>query len=88
MREDPEGLDSRPALLKALRTRCEAVCQAEVQRLAHRAPTLTEAQQRAVGAALDDLVERLLLSRMRHSDVCPALVAELFRVPEQHGGGQ
>ena len=73
-----EDLERPSEALKGLRTRTEMVCAGEMERLASRAPGLTEAQQRVVRRALDDLAERLLLSRARGTDLPPALIAELF----------
>jgi hypothetical protein len=73
-----EESETTPRRLAALHARSDAVCRTEMERLTRRVPTLTEAQQHVVRAALDDLAEELLLSRMRRSALRPAVIAELF----------
>jgi hypothetical protein len=60
------------------------VIEAEVQRLSHRVPSLGTADLEVIDAALEDLLESLILDRLRHApqDLAPLLWC-LFGTPRE-----
>ncbi len=65
-------------LADQLRRSSRAVIDQELGRLARRAPALTPGDLHAVSQALDGLVERLLLSRVRAAPCHAQYVRDLF----------
>ncbi len=53
------------ALADRLREHSRSIIDQERERLARKAPTLSEADLRVVGRALDELVDRILVARVR-----------------------
>jgi uncharacterized protein YcbK (DUF882 family) len=84
MTEEMAATDDRqvppPDLVAQVQANSRSVIEAELRRLQRRAPSLRQDDLKVIDAALDELVESLLLSRLRRLQQHSAQLRRLFYI--------